>query len=246
MPAATAAATPTTLSSTTVQPAGVAPSWRAASRNRSGAGLPDATWIALNTCGSKKRNNPVNAKPLAHPLEMAVRGDAARRRQRAQQFLDPRHRLQFAFEDDRGLRAHRLEKTVRQRAPVAGLDRGAQGVAVLAKAEQQGLLGRRRKIRRGQALAEDAGKDYFAVDEDAVAIEDDQIGHAAPFIAPPGRKRTALSYRVIAGPLERSWPEYRELARSCGRCSLDCGRARARPIGAAAAGQLRTGCRFRP
>src|SRR5271170_5762660 len=62
MPAATAAATPMTLSSTTVQSAGCAPSCCAANRKRSGAGLPEATCMALNTCGSKKRNSPVSAR----------------------------------------------------------------------------------------------------------------------------------------------------------------------------------------
>ncbi len=90
--------------------------------------------------------------------------------------------MQLALKHRCGLRAHRLEKSIRQRPPVPSLDRGGQAVAVLAEAEGQGLLDRRREIRRGQALAQHPGEDDFAVDEDAVAIEDDKIGHAKSFL----------------------------------------------------------------
>ena len=66
----------------------------------------------------------------------------------------------------------------------AGRDRGAQRVAVMAEPQHQSLRDRCRKIGRAQALAEDAGKDDLAVDENAVAIEDDQLGHAGSFPAP--------------------------------------------------------------
>src|SRR5262249_17465105 len=62
----------------------------------------------------------------------------------------------------------------------AGLDRCSERNAVPAKAECNGLVERRRKIEHAQAFGEHAGKDQLAVDQNAVAIKDDQIGHGFP------------------------------------------------------------------
>ena len=59
MPAARAARMPGALSSTTRHAAGSTAISRAARRNRSGAGLPRATILALNTCGAKRSQRPV-------------------------------------------------------------------------------------------------------------------------------------------------------------------------------------------
>src|SRR6266436_9591565 len=120
-------------------------------------------------------------QPLADPLEMAVRGDAAWQGQGVEQLLDARDRLQLALQDQGRAGPHRLEELVRQRTPEAALDGGAEGRTVLAEAECQGLLGRRRKIRLDQALAKHPGKDQLAVDQHTVTIEDHQIGHTGPF-----------------------------------------------------------------
>ena len=59
MPAALAARIPTSLSSTTRQRVGSAAIVAAASRNRSGAGLPSLTMVALNRWGAKRSSRPV-------------------------------------------------------------------------------------------------------------------------------------------------------------------------------------------
>ena len=53
---------PATLSSTTTQAAGSAFICAAANRNRSGAGLPRATWVALNRCGPNRAARPVSSR----------------------------------------------------------------------------------------------------------------------------------------------------------------------------------------
>src|SRR5260370_14954867 len=110
-------------------------------------------------------------------IEMAVRGNAAPRLQRGEEFLDTRYRQQLTLEGDVDLGAHRLEEPVRQRAPEPGFDLGSQGEAVLAKTEGHGLVDRRRKIGGDQALAENAPEYDLAVDQHTIAIEDDESGH---------------------------------------------------------------------
>src|SRR5258708_37794057 len=129
---------------------------------------------------------------------MAVRGDAAPRRQRGKELLDARYRQQFALKGYVDLGAHRFEEPAGQRAPKSGFDLGSQSQAIFAKTEDHGLVDRRRKIGGDQALAENAPEDQLTVDEDTIAIENDKIGHddvfsqgpvVIPTQAPPGPSR---------------------------------------------------------
>src|SRR5712671_2851660 len=61
-------------------------------------------------------------QPVADPLEMAVRGDAARQGQGVEQLLDARDRLQLALQDQGRAGPHGLEELVRQHTPEAALD----------------------------------------------------------------------------------------------------------------------------
>ncbi len=94
----------------------------------------------------EQRQEAGHRERVPDAFEMAVRGDAAWRRERGEQFLDARYRQQLAPEGDVDPGAHRLEEPVRQRAPKPGFDLGSQGEAVLAKTEGHGLADRRRKI----------------------------------------------------------------------------------------------------
>src|ERR1700724_3225279 len=182
MPAATAAATPTVLSSTTMQRSRGASNCRAAKRKRSGAGLPRSTCEALKTCGSKSGSNRVT-----DPIEVAVRGDAARRRKGGEQLFNARYRGQLAGERDIDIGAECLEEPVRESAPEPGLDLGGQGDAVLAKTEHHPLSHRDRKIGGDQTLAENPAEYDLAVDQHPIAIEDDEI-----------RQKNSLSGPVVA------------------------------------------------
>jgi hypothetical protein len=64
MPAARAAWTPYRLSSTTTQDSGGTPMRAAACRNRSGAGLPRATSVALKIRPAKRSYSPVRPSVL--------------------------------------------------------------------------------------------------------------------------------------------------------------------------------------
>jgi len=151
---------------------------RSAAKERGrGAGLAARDLRGAEDMRVEQRQEAGHRECVPDAVEMAVRGDAAPRRQRGEEFLDARYRLQLALEGDVDLGAHRLEEPVRQRAPKPGLDRGSQGQAVLAKAEDHGLLDRRRKIGGDQALAENAPEYDLAVDQHTVAIEDDESGH---------------------------------------------------------------------
>ena len=80
MPAARAAVTPGTLSSITRQRTGSVPISAAASRNRSGAGLPRVTCAAEKTCGAKRASSAVRVRLAAIfsgvPLEATQTGSA--------------------------------------------------------------------------------------------------------------------------------------------------------------------------
>src|SRR3984893_15075756 len=109
------------------------PSRPAANRKRSGAGLPAATWMALKTCGSKKRSRPVTASlsrtRTRWPFEATQRG----RGRALSNSSTPGDRLQLALQDQGRAGPHGLEELVRERAPEAALDGGAEGRAVLAE-----------------------------------------------------------------------------------------------------------------
>src|SRR6516164_9711907 len=125
----------------------------------------------------EQRQEPGHRQRLPDAVDVAVRGDAARRRQFRKKLLDPRYRSQFTLESDVYAGAHRLKEALRQRASEPGLDFGGQGKAVLADAEDHRLGDRDLKTPGDQALAEHAPKDDLAVDQHTVAIENDQGGH---------------------------------------------------------------------
>ena len=99
--------------------------------------------------------------------------------------LDPRHRRQLELEGRSRTGGEHLEKRVGQRSSKAGRDRDRESGAVHAEAECDGLVEGRRTIDRDQAFGEHAREDEFAVDQYSVTIEDDEIGHAAPFALEP-------------------------------------------------------------
>src|SRR5262245_1770625 len=105
---------------------------------------------------------------------MAVRGNAAPRRQGREKALDTRDRPQLLFKDQCRSGTHRIEEVAGQLTAEPSLDRSGQGRAVLAETEDQSLLGRRREIGRCQAFAEDPREQGFAVYQDAVAVEDNE------------------------------------------------------------------------
>lgn len=112
---------------------------------------------------------------VADPIEVAVRSDAARRRQCGEQLFDTRYRGQLARERDIDMGAETLEKVVPQTTPESGLDLGGQGEAVLAKTEHHRFVHRDRKVGGDQALAENSAENDLAVDQHTIAIEDDEI-----------------------------------------------------------------------
>ena len=147
--------------------------------------MPRSTCEALKTCGSKSGSNRVTDQRVTDPIEVAVRSDAARRRQCREQLFDARYRGQLAGERDIDMGAERLEEPVRQSTPEAGLDLGGQGDAVLAKTEHHRLVHRDRKIGGDQTLAENPAENDLAVDQHPIAIEDDE-----------SRQKRSLSWAV--------------------------------------------------
>jgi hypothetical protein len=125
----------------------------------------------------EQRQEAGHRERVPDTFEMAVRGNAAPRRQRGEELLDARYRQQLALEGDVDLGAHRFEEPARQRAPKSGFDLGSQADTVLAKTEDHCLVDRRRKIGGDQALAENPPEDQLTVDEDTIAIENDKTRH---------------------------------------------------------------------
>src|SRR5215831_21424701 len=62
----------------------------------------------------KKRQQPGHRKRMADPIEMAVRGDAARHRQHREQLLDAGYRDQLLLECDIDMSAEFFEEFLRQ------------------------------------------------------------------------------------------------------------------------------------
>src|SRR5215472_9071441 len=125
----------------------------------------------------EQRQQPGDRERLPDAVEMAVRCDATRRRQRREQLLDPGDRRQLALESLIDTGAHPLEEPLRQRAAKSSLDRGGQRDAVLAEPEHHRLVHRDRKLGGDQALAENAAEYDLAVDQHPIAVEDDESRH---------------------------------------------------------------------
>src|SRR5215472_11758766 len=111
---------------------------------------------------------------------MAVRSDAARGRQRGEKLRDPRNRPQLALECVSRTGGKHLEECVGQLAPEPNLDRGRKRSAIFAEAKRDRLVDRGREIYRDQAFPENAPEDELTVDQDAVAIEDNEIVQEGP------------------------------------------------------------------
>src|SRR6202022_3885477 len=105
-----------------------------------GGGLSGCDLDGTEDMRLEKAQQPSYRQPLADPLEMAVRGDAARQRQGVEQLLDAGDRLQLALQDQGRAGPHGPKKLVPQRTPEAALARGTGGASVLAEAKCQGLL----------------------------------------------------------------------------------------------------------
>ena len=125
----------------------------------------------------EKRQQAGHREALADPVEMAVRGDAARRRQRGEQLLDPGHRRQLALEGGSRADAQMSRRTRPGSARPNRVSTAAERVArflpkpsVMASSIVVG------KSTADQALGENAGEDQLAVDQHTVAIEDDELG----------------------------------------------------------------------
>jgi hypothetical protein len=138
-------------------------------------GLAKATCEALYTCGSKNGRSPVNASRWRTRSRRPF--EATQRRQRGEEVLYSRHRRQLALEGGSRAGGECLQKCIRQRLSEPGCDRSRETGAVLAEAQRDCLVDRRRKIDRDQSFGENAGEDQFAVDQDTIAIEDNQTGH---------------------------------------------------------------------
>ena len=122
----------------------------------------------------EKRQQPGHRERVVDSVEMAVGRDAARDRQRCEQFLDPRNCGQLVFEGDVDMRTEGFEKPIGQGAPEPGLDLGRQRGAILAETEHHRLGHRDRKIGCNKTLAENPAEDDLAVDQHPIAIEDDE------------------------------------------------------------------------
>src|SRR6516225_7966310 len=118
---------------------------------------------------------------MADAVEMAVRSNAPRLRQCSEKILYPGHRRQIELEGGSRAGGECLEKCVWQCSSELGRDRSRESGAVLAEAEGDSFVDRRRKIDRDQALGENTGKDQLAVDQDTITIENEKIGHAVSF-----------------------------------------------------------------
>ena len=176
MPAAARAPMmPGTLSSITTQRAGATPIRSAACRNRSGAGLP-----CIDLLGGKQMRREARVQPGAvqregDPLQRAAGGDADRLRERVERLLDMRDRLPASRRNAQHVGDElRLERIVEGTAEL-GLDLAPRLAAGAAEETLGDLFGGDRIAVPGQRLGMDAAGNHFAVDQHAVAIEDDEI-----------------------------------------------------------------------
>src|SRR6202022_1988260 len=168
-----------------------------------GGGLSGCDLDGTEDMRLEKAQQPGHRQPLADPLEMAVRGDAAQQGQGVEQLLDAGDRLQLALQDQSRAGPHGLKELVRQRTPEAALDGGTEGRTVLAEAKCQGLLGRPRQVPPDKAPSKPPGKNQFAVGQHTITIKDHEIGHAAPFTLGLVCCVYGLEYSDLS-PLERS------------------------------------------
>src|SRR5438105_7236903 len=142
-----------------------------------GRGLASRDLRGAENMRIEERQQPRHRKRMADPIEVAVRSDAARHRQRCEELFDARYRGQLGRERDIDMAAERLEEPVGESAPEPRLDLGGQGDPVLAETEHHRLLHRDRKVGGDQTLAENSAEDDFAVDQHTIAIEDDESRH---------------------------------------------------------------------
>src|SRR5271169_5663434 len=150
-----------------------------------GGGLAESDLRGAEHVRLEEWQEPGQREALADALETAVRCDATRHRQRGEQVLYSCHRRQLALEGGSRADGKSLEKCIWRRSSEPGCDRSRESEAVLAEAECDGLVDCRRKIDRDQAFGENAGEDQLAVDQDTIAIEDNEIGHVGPFTLGP-------------------------------------------------------------
>ena len=141
--------------------------------------------MALKTCGSKNAQQAGYRQPLADPLEMAVRGDAARQRAGVEQLLDAGDRLQLALQDQQPCGPRIVSKNSSgERSARSGSRRRHRGSHGSCRSRAPGassvVAGKSTSTRHSR---EHPGKDQLAVDQHTVTIEDHRIGeaHAAPF-----------------------------------------------------------------
>ena len=126
MPAARAACTPTSASSMTTQLDGGKPISRAASRKRSGAGLPSVTSSAPHQRLPNRSNSPADLQGKLDPVPTSGRGYAIRCAgsvQAVQHHLDPRDGLSVLGDKAEDVGPHHLFKRPRaagRRAIVLG------------------------------------------------------------------------------------------------------------------------------
>src|SRR4051812_44223628 len=122
MPAARAASIPAGLSSMTRQRSGAVVRRCAAYRNRSGAGLPRATIVALNRCSPKRLRRPVIFSFLTDLLQAAARRDADGQCQRIERFGNSLDRCKRLTKPGLDHQSDTLGIRGRQRAAPLALD----------------------------------------------------------------------------------------------------------------------------
>src|SRR5215467_14197533 len=81
-----------------------------------GGGLSPRDLRGAEDMRIKERQQPGDRERVTDPIEVAVRGDATRRRQYREQLLDAGYRDQLALESDIDARTKRLEEPIGQNA----------------------------------------------------------------------------------------------------------------------------------
>jgi hypothetical protein len=175
VPAASAASIPAGLSSTTRQRSGAVVRRCAAYRNRSGAGLPRATIVALNRCSPKRLRRPVIFSFLTDLLQAAARRDADGQCQRIERFGNSLDRCKRLTKPDLDHQSDTLGIRGRQRAAPLALDDFEHfRIAHAAEAFDEFLF-RDRIAAGGEDVSMGLVDDRLAVDQHSVAVENDQL-----------------------------------------------------------------------
>ena len=186
------------------------PSCAAAKRNRSGAGLPCATISAENRWGSTNGSSPVSDRVsrilASRPDDATQRGT----RRPASTSRTPAIGRSSARKAAASRRRSRSRKSAGSGWPHSASMRAHHRGQADAGVARQAVLGRQREADRHQLARQHPRRDDLGIDEDAVAIEDDEArgvcvasGPAAPMARRLTGGAVAGTMPAVAGSAER-------------------------------------------